>query len=158
MFHLSRKIDYGLLLLIELAQQEGAAISLKEFAKSRFMSFLFLQKIAYELRKSGLIEASRGKTGGYFISKKPQEITLGEIFETLEGPVSISYGLEAKTKLPCLNEKLFTTHHGLSLLNNDLKKSLSSITLQNFITPKIQKFHTSPIKSVTKKRNVTARY
>ncbi len=138
MFHLSRKVDYGLLLLIELAQSQQAGnepISLKEFAKSRFMSFFFLQRVAYELRKKGLIEATRGKSGGYFLSRNPKEISLKEIFELLEGSVAIMQGLEVKEKLPCLNEKLFTAHHGLSLLNNDLKQSLSRITLQDFISP-----------------------
>lgn len=149
MFQLSKKADYGLLLLIELAQHEGNTISLKEFAKSRFMSFLFLQRVAYQLRKEGLIEAVRGKTGGYFLSRDPKTMSLKEIFEMLEGSVSISHGLEAKEKLPCLNEKLFTAHHGLSLLNKDLKESLSRITLQDFI---------SPITPLTTKRNVTARH
>lgn len=154
MFHLSRKIDYGLLLLIELAQHSETAakpFSLKEFAKSRFMSFLFFQKVAQELRKANLIEAERGKTGGYFLSRKPEDMTLKEIFETLEGPVSISYALEAKTKLPCLNEKRFTTHHGLSLLNADLKNSLLRITLRDFMDPLSQ----NPL---TTKRHVKARH
>ncbi len=154
MFQLSKKADYGLLLLIELAQHEGETISLKEFAKSRFMSFFFLQRVAYQLRKSQLIESSRGKTGGYFLSRNPKTISLKEIFENLEGSVTISHGLEAKEQLPCLNEKLFTAHHGLSLLNNDLKESLSRITLQDFINkPSI-----SSITPLTAKRNVTARH
>jgi Rrf2 family protein len=133
MFHLSRKTDYGLLLLIELAHKKQT-ISLKEFAKSRLISFFFLQKVAYQLRKNGLIEAERGKSGGYFLSREPKKITLKEIFETLEGPVSIAQGLELKEKLPCPNEETFTAHRGLSLLNRDLKESLSRITLQHFIS------------------------
>ncbi len=139
MFHLSKKANYGLLLLVELAhvkQESSSVVSLKEFAESRFMSFFFLQKAAYELRKSGIIGSERGKSGGYFLSREPESITLQEILETIEGPVSISTGLETNVTLPCSNEKYFTAHRGLNLLNHDLKSSLSRITLQDFMTPK----------------------
>ena len=45
--------------------------------------------VAMSLRLAGLIEAKEGKGGGYFLTKKPEEITVAEVVEVLEGPVEV---------------------------------------------------------------------
>lgn len=137
MFHLSRKIDYGLILLLELAQSRtedrtAAPLSLKEIATRRYMSFFFLQRVAYLLKHHDLITATRGKTGGYLLAKPANHITLKTIFEALEGPMSIMYCLDMQPLAKCNLQRGCVPHRGLTLLNNDLKSSLNRITLSDF--------------------------
>lgn len=137
MFHLSRKIDYGLILLLELAQSQAdghtaAPLSLKPLAARRYMSFFFLQRVASLLKQHGLITATRGKTGGYLLAKQAEQITLKSIFEALEGPMSIMYCLDMQPLAKCNLQRGCVPHRGLTLLNNDLKSSLNRITLSDF--------------------------
>lgn len=141
MFHLTRKIDYGLILMLELyrRQQEGneQPASLKQIAKQYFISFFFLQKIAKELREKGLITAARGKEGGYVITQKIEKTKLYDIFTALEGSVNIMSCFTPKItpKIPSGKiEKKCTmpAHKGLSILNEEVQKILNKISLSDF--------------------------
>lgn len=91
MFKISTKGDYGLLLLSALAEKmsaDGGFVSLKEIAKSQNLSLPYLSQIIIPLKKAGLVISKEGKEGGYILAKKPNKITLMEILEVLEGPVS----------------------------------------------------------------------
>lgn len=136
MFRLTRKIDYGLLLLLDLAQakleNQAEPRSLRDFAKSRYLSFLFLQKVALGLRRTGLITAQRGKNGGYVLAQDPKKISLKMVFESLEGPIAIMHGLEQTKKNFCMSKPVCIYQHGLRMLNEDLCASLERITLKDF--------------------------
>jgi len=88
-FNLSKKVDYGLELMIFLAKNRNGPISLREIAKIRKLPFKYLEQVAIPLREAGLIEAKEGRSGGYFLAKKPEKISVAEVVEVLEGPVKV---------------------------------------------------------------------
>ncbi|PJE68814.1 transcriptional regulator [Candidatus Shapirobacteria bacterium CG10_big_fil_rev_8_21_14_0_10_38_14] len=89
MFNLSKKIDYGLELMIFLAKNRNGLVSLREISKKRKLPFKYLEQVAIPLREAGLIEAKEGRAGGYFLAKNPGKISVAEIVEILEGPVKV---------------------------------------------------------------------
>lgn len=90
MFGLKKKTNYGLELMIFLAKKFGQGpVALKEIAQKKKLPYKFLEQIAIPLRSAGLVEAKEGKGGGYFLKRKPEEISVAEIVEILEGPVEI---------------------------------------------------------------------
>lgn len=94
MFGLTKKADYGLELMIALAENYGQGpIPLRQIAKAKKLPFKYLEQVVVPLRESGLIEAKEGKGGGYFLKKSPKKISIGEIVEVLEGPVEVGYCL-----------------------------------------------------------------
>lgn len=91
MFKVSTKGDYGLLLLAELAQAQIKGkrfVPLQEIADSKKLSMRYLSQIITPLKRAGLVKSREGKFGGYCLSQKPSEITVMEILEVLEGPLS----------------------------------------------------------------------
>lgn len=98
MFEISTKGDYGLLLLAELGRSEVAGkkyMSLKDIAEANDLSTRYLAQIAAILKKAGFLKSKEGKNGGYFLSKMPAKISVMEILEALEGPI---------TPVPCCNK------------------------------------------------------
>lgn len=90
MFGLKRRTNYGLELMISLAESFGKGpIPLKEIAQRKKLPYKFLEQIAIPLRSAGLLGAKEGKGGGYFLKEKPKEISVAEIVEILEGPVEV---------------------------------------------------------------------
>jgi len=86
MIYFTKKTDYGLELMIELARHSsGRPLSLKKIARQRNLSLKFIEQIAAALRKRGLIGAKEGRVGGYFLTKSPEKISLWQIIKTLEG-------------------------------------------------------------------------
>ncbi|MEK9132728.1 MAG: Rrf2 family transcriptional regulator [Patescibacteria group bacterium] len=91
MFKISTKGDYGLLLLSALAEKAGDGrtfISLKEIARAKKLSLSYISQIIIPLKNAGFVLSKEGKEGGYRLAKSPNKITIMEILEALEGPVS----------------------------------------------------------------------
>lgn len=91
MFKISTKGDYGLLLLSALAEKtkEGREfVSLKEIAEAKKLSSQYLSQIILPLKEAGLVKSKEGRDGGYALARPAREITVMEILETLEGPVT----------------------------------------------------------------------
>ena len=83
----STKGRYALRVMIDLAQQESDDfIPLKDIAERQDISKKYLEIIAKEMVKGGLIVGASGKHGGYKLCKEPSEYSVGEIIELMEGP------------------------------------------------------------------------
>jgi len=63
--------------------------SLGEFTINENVSFYFLQQINRSLKKNALIKSKLGNWGGYLLAKPANKITLKEIIEAVEGPISL---------------------------------------------------------------------
>ncbi len=86
---LSTRGRYGLRALLDLAlHSEEGPVPLREIAERQRLSESYLEQLVAALRRGGLIKSVRGPTGGYYLSKEPAAITLGEIFRLLEGPLA----------------------------------------------------------------------
>lgn len=130
--HLTQKVDYGITLLIELARSEERR-SIKQIAEEKDLSFTFLQKIARNLQKSGLIKAERGKYGGYKLQKAPSRLALKEIIEALEGPIAILPCLKACGDKPCNRTETCDVKKGLHQINEDILSYFAKKTLDQLI-------------------------
>ena len=86
---ISTKGRYALRVMIDLAQHEGEGnIPLKEIADRQEISKKYLEIIVKELVKGGLVNGVSGKGGGYSLSRKPEEYSVGEIIELMEGTLA----------------------------------------------------------------------
>ncbi len=91
MFQLSTKTHYGVAALIDLANAYGEnLIRIKDIVENRKISKSYLEQIFNRLSKFGVVKSVRGNRGGYELAKDPREVTLFEIIEILEGPLSIA--------------------------------------------------------------------
>ena len=87
---LSTRGRYGTRLMVDLAQHYAdGPISLAEIAKRQDLSAKYLEQLIILLKGAGLILSVRGRRGGYMLARRPEEISVGEIVETLEGKLSV---------------------------------------------------------------------
>lgn len=91
MFRLSKKTDYALLALQYLAR-EGAsgAVSARSIAEHFNIPLELLAKILQQLVRHGVIDAHKGAHGGYFLTRTPQAISLADVMEAVEGPMTFT--------------------------------------------------------------------
>ena len=89
---ISYKGDYAIkaLLFLAIKYEEGRNnySQLAEISKTQDIPLKFLEQIMLILKNAGYVESHRGKKGGFSISKKPSDITLGEIIRLIDGPIS----------------------------------------------------------------------
>ncbi len=99
MLKLSTKGQYGVRAMFELAKHyEQGPLTIKEIASRQDVSVAYLEQLLNTLRRSDLIKSQKGPGGGYAINKKPVEITVGMILNSLEGPVAITQCLDPAAK------------------------------------------------------------
>ena len=85
----SSRVHYGLRAMTRLAQSfEQGLVSLTEIARSEHLPLAYLEQLVGELRRAQLVEGTRGLHGGYRLSRAPAQITVGQIYRVLEGPIA----------------------------------------------------------------------
>ena len=83
----STKGQYALRAMADLAQHDGW-VSLGDVAKRQNISRKYLEQVISLMSKAGYVESQRGKGGGYRLTKKPEEYTLGQILRAAEGSLA----------------------------------------------------------------------
>lgn len=119
---LSTKGRYGIKAMVDLAIHYGMdPVSIKCISERQNISEYYLEQLFSPLRKANLIKSVRGAQGGYVLSRKPEEITVFELMEVLEGPIEISTCIDDKS---CDNADCCATR----LLWARIKESIDSVT------------------------------
>lgn len=87
--HITYRGDYALKTILELALHFGEepAATIPELAAHLDIPNKFLEQILLDLKRGGFVESRRGKIGGYFLAKAPQQIRLGDIIRFIDGPI-----------------------------------------------------------------------
>lgn len=86
---ISTKGRYALRVMIDLAENDGQGnIPLKDIAERQEISKKYLEILVKELVSSGLVKGTSGKGGGYRLCRKPEEYTVLEILEVMEGTLA----------------------------------------------------------------------
>ena len=86
---ISTRGRYALRLMIDLAQQEeGRPVSLRDVARRQGISDKYLEQIVTPMSRAGLVRSVRGAGGGYLLSRRPEEYTVGDILRPLEGDLA----------------------------------------------------------------------
>lgn len=118
---ISSKGMYGLSAMYELSLKNGKKpTQIKEISKNAKIPQNYLEQLLVILRRAELVTSVRGAHGGYFLAKKPEEISVKEILMALEGDLNIT---EFEIENPVL--KLFyeeSTYKLREIFNLSLKE------------------------------------
>lgn len=127
---LSKRGEYGLRAMIALAEpaDKSAApqmMQIKEVAQREQISPKFLEQILLSLKNAGLLHSKMGVGGGYYLARSAKEITLGQIFRILDGPVAPVKCVSQMAYEPCGCPDEQTC--GLRLAMGDVRNAVADI-------------------------------
>ena len=132
MFNISTKVDYALIIMIELARYEKLGyLSMSKVAKKLKLSAAYLAQIAQPLIKSGLIESREGKNGGLRLSRRSKTISVLEIIEITEGEVELRCFQVGKKICPSI--RMCGVKSAWVDIINDVRKVLDKKKLSNLV-------------------------
>ncbi len=98
---LTRGTDYGIIAILYLAMQPLDRVTLlHEIAQSQDVPESYLAKIFQDLSKEGLVRSRRGAKGGVSLARPSSEITLRQVIEALQGPISLTRCLDIREDCP----------------------------------------------------------
>ncbi|HCW03421.1 MAG TPA: transcriptional regulator, partial [Clostridium sp.] len=128
---LSTRGRYGVKAMVDLAVNYGDdPISIKSISDRQGISEYYLEQLFGPLRKAGIIKSTRGAQGGYILNRSPEQITVAEIIQVLEGPIEISDCIEG---VACSNEDYCATRLLWEKIKNSIDSVLDSTTLNDIV-------------------------
>jgi Rrf2 family protein len=99
---LTRKSKYGLKALLMLAEDPGRGpVPISELAEAQRIPAKFLEAILLDLKRHGFLQSKKGKGGGYALSRRPSDITVGQVIRVLEGPLALVPCVSQTAYMPC---------------------------------------------------------
>ena len=88
MFNISEAATLGLHTVVLLAEDPDKMLSINDIVEKIPASKAHLSKVLQRLGKVGIVKSTRGPKGGFILGKKPEEVTLLEVYESIDGPIS----------------------------------------------------------------------
>lgn len=98
---ISQKTKYALKALMVLGDQRalgGPPLRIEEIARLSGAPKRFLEHILLDIRNAGIIASTRGRTGGYALTRDPSQVSVSELLRLIDGPMA---------PLQCLSRKAY---------------------------------------------------
>jgi len=128
---ITRKMDYGLRIMMSLGLRAGDRVSGADLADAAEVSRGFALKIVRQLAQAGLVLARRGVGGGVDLARDPAQITLYEILDA-SGSVRPINQCIAEPRL-CDRSNACAAHRLLRPIQEKIDHELKSITLADLV-------------------------
>jgi FeS assembly SUF system regulator len=143
MLRLSKLADYGTVVLTAMVHEPQRSRSAAEIAAAIHVPAPTVSKILKILARGGLLASVRGAKGGYLLALPPEQISLVDIINVMDGPIgmtecSVTPGL-------CLQESGCAVRANWRRVNHAVLGVLREITLDQMIMPVTQPVDTSAI-------------
>ncbi len=141
---LSKRGEYGLRAMIALAEPAEKSdapqmMQIKEISLREQISPKFLEQILLTLKNAGLLHSKMGVGGGYYLARSAGEITLGQIFRVLDGPVAPIKCVSQMAYEPCGCPDEQTC--GLRLSMGDVRNAIADILDNTSLADVVKRQH-----------------
>ncbi len=122
---ITKRGEYAFKIMMSLAKDQmlDRPLTLREISAGEKLPLKFLEQIMILLRRAELVESSMGSHGGYKLARPANEITLGEIIRSVDGPLApVMNAREIKRKIDRRDR-----HSGLYLVLMDVRNAIAEI-------------------------------
>jgi Rrf2 family protein len=118
--------------MLDLAQNFGEKpIPLKRVAERQNVSEHYLEQLIAMLKKAALVKSVRGAQGGYLLAREPSQVTVGDVFRAMEGPVAPLYCVSEEDPGDCDESDYCITRSVWARVRDGIVAVIDSITLED---------------------------
>jgi Rrf2 family protein len=130
---LNTKGRYAVTAMADLAKFGlGGAVPLSAVAERQHISLAYLEQLFVKLRRAGLVESARGRTGGYRLGRPAAQISVAEIMRAVDEGVRMTR-CAGENAAPCVPGNRCITHGLWDALGEQIAWFLDSVTLEEVI-------------------------
>ena len=130
---LSQRTRYTIRALLHLADRYGEGpVQLSEIAEAQNIPAKFLTVMLSHIRRKGLVETMRGREGGYWLARPPEEISYGEIVRLTRGSLGLVPCASRLAYEPCRNcvtEEKCRIHRVMLMVRDETARILDGLSL-----------------------------
>lgn len=97
---ISKRTKYAINALVFLAREypQNEPIQISRIAESEHIPRKFLEAILLDLKNAGMLSSRKGKAGGYYLHRAPEEISIADVMRLFDGPIAL---------LPCVTHTYY---------------------------------------------------
>lgn len=118
-------------MLAHLAANQATVCSAADVAQATGIAPPTVSKLLKSLARAGLVTSTRGATGGYRLSRAPQQISAADVIDALEGPVSITEC--SASDGDCEHEGVCSVGGAWQRINTAIHRALQDVTLNDLV-------------------------
>ena len=137
---LSKKCKYAIHALVYLAERyQQGPVHIQDIADEQRIPKKFLEAILLELRKAQVLHSKKGKGGGYYLYKRPEDVNLIEIIRLMDGAIAMLPCVSLNYYEPCeecVDEHLCGIRDAFIGVRDETLKVLASSTLAKIVEAK----------------------
>lgn len=128
---INRDVDYAARALVFMARANKPTVSVKQMQDQVGVAGPFLRKILQKLHKAGILQAVKGKGGGFTLARAPETIRLSDLITVLQGSLKLG-DCVFREKL-CRNHGACILRHKLAAMENRLILEIEGITIRDLV-------------------------
>lgn len=136
MVRLSKRIEYALLAMQDMAAKSGNIVSAKDVASHYDISQALVAKVLQQLARHGLIRSYAGSTGGYTLARHAEQITVAEVIAVMEGGSSALVDCQNTDHSGCSAEHTCTIKEPLGRLQERIQETFRSMSIAELAAPR----------------------
>ncbi len=129
---LTTQSRYGVRAVFDIAyHSDGLGTQVSDISRRQEISSRYIEQIFQKLRKGKIISSRRGPKGGYFLARKPEEISIGEIIRITEGGLDPVFCVSDHSKKSCERSKDCVTRIVWREAGKRLNEYFDSVTIKD---------------------------
>lgn len=134
MLKLGKMTDYAVVILAEMSKQTpDVYLSASDLAQKTKLGDPTVAKILKTLKKTSLIHATRGATGGYALAKNIETISVYDLVTAMEGPMALTACVDSHQGACCSLEENCTVRGGWNTLNGRMADLFKETSIQDLM-------------------------
>lgn len=133
MLRLNKLTDYSTVIMSYMARKPGDIYSVAQTATALGITAPTASKILKRLARRGLVQSLRGAKGGYLLARSPEQISIAEVIDAMEGPLSVTECVVAKDL--CAREASCSIRNNWRQLNQVIRQTLDQVSLADMNLP-----------------------
>jgi FeS assembly SUF system regulator len=149
MLRISKLTDYGIVLLARFAREApGTTLTAREMSESTALPHPVVSKMLKTLAGAALLQSHRGAKGGYSLAREPEQVTVADILQALEGPIALMECSAGPGH--CGQESSCGVREPWQRINQTVHSALQAMTLAELAGPRtrligIERARSSPV-------------
>ncbi len=132
MIRLNRLTDYAIVVLAQMAQDGRSVRTATEVARETAVPLPTVAKLLKTLARHDVIRSQRGAGGGYSLARAPEDISVAQVIDALEGPIALTACVEGSDD-NCGVESLCPMRGNWNKVNQAVRAALESVTLADMM-------------------------
>ena len=135
---ITQEADYGLRVVVYLCKLGyGEKVESKVISEKEGIPLRFLLKLLRKLMQADIIRSYRGVNGGYAINKLPEQITLKDVIEAIDGPVCVNRCVIEPSFCNLNRSGVCILHRAMTKVQKNLNAELDSINFRQLLDGEI---------------------